>query len=90
MNPMMLRLISIIGAIFTVLVAIDGFYMVYVNYKPGDTSSNGFSFHPSDGQTVLIAAGLLLIVSALAFYLSMRASARAAKQEVKGEPEVQA
>jgi len=91
MNPIMLRRISIIGAILTVLVAIDGLYMVFANYKPDDTANNGFaSFHPSDGQTVLIAAGLLLIVSGLAFYLSMRMSAETSKEDVKGEPEVQA
>jgi len=91
MNPIMLRRISIIGAVLTVLVAADGLFMVLANYKPDDTANNGFaSFHPSDGGTVLIAAGLLLIVSALAFYLSMRSSAGASKQEAKGEPEVQA
>lgn len=73
MNPVTLRRIAIAGAILTVLVALDGLYMVLANYKPGDTSNNGFlSFHPSDGQTVLIAAGLLLVITVIAFILSSR------------------
>ena len=90
MNPVTLRRIAIVGAILTVLVAIDGLYMVLVNYKPDDTSNNGFlSFHPSDGQTVLIAAGLLLVVTVIAFILSNRAKAESSvKQEV--EPEAKA
>ena len=87
MNPVTLRRIAIVGAILTVLVALDGLYMVLANYKPGDTSNNGFlSFHPSDGQTVLIAAGLLLVVTVIAFVLSSRAQPKvesSVKQEVE-------
>ena len=83
MNPVTLRRIAIVSAILTVLIAIDGLYMVLVNYKPDDTSGNGFaSFHPSDGQTVLIAAGLLLVITVVAFILSARA-----KVEPPGEQE---
>jgi hypothetical protein len=59
--------------------------MVLANYKPDDTSGNGFgSFHPSDGQTVLIAAGLLLVITVIAFILSNRAKAESpVKQEVE-------
>jgi len=92
MNPVTLRRIAIVGAILTVLVAIDGLYMVLANYKPDDTSNNGFgSFHPSDGQTVLIAAGLLLVITVIAFILSSRAQPEVespVKQEV--EPEAKA
>ena len=52
MNSIALRRISIIGAILTVLVAIDGFYMVFAKYHPDDT--NGLA-NLSDGATVLIA-----------------------------------
>jgi Na+(H+)/acetate symporter ActP len=92
MNPVTLKRIAIAGAILTVLVAIDGLYMVLANYKPDDTSGNGFgSFHPSDGQTVLIAAGLLLVITIIAFILSSRAQQKVespVKQEV--EPEAKA
>lgn len=59
MKPITLRRIAIVGAVLTVLVAIDGLYMVIANYKPDATSGNGFgNFHPSDGQTVLIDGGV--------------------------------
>ncbi len=73
MNPVILRRIAIAGVILAVLIAIDGLYMVFSNYHPDDTSNNGFGdFHPSDGQTVLIAAAILLIVAIIAFVLSTR------------------
>lgn len=93
MNPVTLRRIAIVGAVLTVLVAIDGLYMVLANYKPDDTSNNGFgSFHPSDGQTVLIAAGLLLVITIIAFVLSTRARAgeEAAEKHGEAEPGVKA
>ncbi len=92
MNPLTLKRISIVGAILTVLIAIDGLYMVFTNYHPDDTGKNGFgSFHPSDGVTVLIAALLLLIVTVIAFVLSTRVQPEteaAIKSEI--EPEVKA
>lgn len=73
MNSNTLRRIAIITAILTVLVALDGIYMIAVNYHPDDTGNNGFgSFHPSDGTTVLIAAVLLLIFTIIAFVASNR------------------
>lgn len=70
MNPIALRRIAIAGLILTLLVAIDGIYMVASNYKPDDTSSN--TLHMSDGMTVLVAAALLLIITVVAFVLSQR------------------
>jgi uncharacterized membrane protein len=73
-NSNTLRRIAVITAALTVLVALDGIYMLAVNYHPDDTSNNGFgSFHPSDGTTVLIAAALLLIFTVVAFVMSGRA-----------------
>lgn len=95
MNPVTLKRIAIAAVILTVVVAIDGLYMVLTNYHPDDTANNGFgAFHPSDGQTVLIAAALLLIVAIIAFVLSNRTQPAAgtagqpAKQDA--EPEVNA
>lgn len=95
MNPQSLRRISIAGAILTVLIAIDGFYMVLSNYHPDDTGNNGFgSFHPSDGVTVLIAAALLLIITIVAFMLSTRTAStvktEAQAEKPAGEAEAQA
>ncbi|EFH81248.1 hypothetical protein [Ktedonobacter racemifer] len=70
MNPVALRRIAIAGLILTLLVAIDGIYMVVTNYNPDDTS--GHMSHLSDGATVLIAAALLLIITVVAFVLSQR------------------
>ncbi|BCL82422.1 hypothetical protein ccbrp13_48870 [Ktedonobacteria bacterium brp13] len=82
MNAVTLRRISIAGAILTVLLAIDGLYMVLSNYHPSDTGNNGFAnIHPSDGQTVLIAALLLLIVTIVAYVLYTRAPKGSATQE---------
>jgi hypothetical protein len=85
------RLIAIAGLILTVLLAIDGLFMVISNYKPDDTSSN--TLHMSDGVTVLVAAGLLLIVTIVAFVLSRRSqdnqSAGEVEQKKEPSPEVQ-
>jgi uncharacterized membrane protein len=71
-----LKRIGIVAAVMTVLVALDGIYMIITNYHPDDTSNNGFgSFHPSDGVTVLIAAVLLLIFTIIAFVLANRTQA---------------
>lgn len=91
MNPVRLRRTAIAAAILTVLVGIDGLYMVLSNYHPGDTSNNGFgNFHPSDGQTVLVAAGLLLVVTIIAFVLSTRTQSKSGEQTPKAESEVNA
>ncbi|HLZ55638.1 MAG TPA: hypothetical protein VKR06_01720 [Ktedonosporobacter sp.] len=85
------RFISIAGLILTVLLAIDGLFMVISNYKPDDTSNN--TLHMSDGVTVLVAAGLLLIVTIVAFVLSRRSqsgqSAVDVKKSEEPSPEVQ-
>jgi Na+(H+)/acetate symporter ActP len=86
MNPVKLRRIAIASAVLAILVGIDGFYMVFSNYQPDDTSNNGFgSFHPSDGQTVLIAAAILLIVAIIAFVLSIRSQPKLNKQAPEAE-----
>lgn len=91
MNPVTLRRTAIGAIILAVLVGIDGFYMVFANYHPDDTSNNGFgNFHPSDGQTVLIAAGLLLVIAIVAFVLSTRAQSKSSEQVPEAEPEVNA
>ncbi|GER92113.1 hypothetical protein KDW_62750 [Dictyobacter vulcani] len=40
MNPIFLRRLAIAGLILTVLVALDGIFMVVTNYHPDDTSNN--------------------------------------------------
>ena len=70
MNPVTLRRIGIAGAILTLLVAIDGIYMLVSRYNDGETQN----YNLPDGATVLIAAGILLVVTVVAFLLSMRAS----------------
>lgn len=71
MNPIVLKRLWISGAILTVLLALDGLYMVLSNYKPGDTANN--TLHMSDGETVLIAAALMLVITIVGF-LSVRRS----------------
>jgi hypothetical protein len=71
MNPIVLKRLWIAGAILTVLLALDGLYMVLSNYKPGDTANN--TLHMSDGVTVLVAAALMLVITIAAF-LSVRHS----------------
>jgi hypothetical protein len=68
MNPITLRRIAIIGAVLTVLVAIDGIYMLVSHYNGNETQN----YHLPDGATVLIAAGLLLVLTIVAFVLSNR------------------
>jgi drug/metabolite transporter (DMT)-like permease len=91
MNPFVLKRISLVGAILTVLIAVDGLYMIATNYHPDDTSNNGFGgFHPSDGVTVLIAALLLLVVTIIAFVLSRRVQPETeAMIKSEAEPEVE-
>jgi hypothetical protein len=88
MSPLVLRRIAIGGAILTVLLAIDGLYMVFANYHPDDTSNNGFgAFHPSDGQTLLIAAALLLVITVVAFILAARATPVRSERIAKNDGE---
>jgi hypothetical protein len=67
-----LNTIGIIGLVFTFLVGLDGMFMEIINYRPADQGSN--TLHLADSTTVLIAAGLLLIISLIAFLLSIRAA----------------
>lgn len=84
MNPRVLRLIAIAGAILTVLVGIDGIYMMVAHYKPGDVNS----YNLSDGATVVVAAVLLLIITIIAFVLSMRAqSTEGQRSDIRSEME---
>lgn len=64
--------IGAIGLFFTFLVGLDGMFMQIINYRPDDQGGN--TLHMADGTTVLIASGLLLIISLVAFLLSARAA----------------
>jgi len=88
MSHIALRRIATITAILTVLVAIDGIYMLVTRYNQGETQN----YNLPDGATVLIAAGLLLVFTIVAFGLSIRTSRTVAEPEVKteAEPEVRA
>jgi len=88
MSHIALRRIATITAILTVLVAIDGIYMLVTRYNQGETQN----YNLPDGATVLIAAGLLLVFTIVAFGLSIRASRTVAEPAVKteAEPEVKA
>lgn len=88
MSSTTLRRIAIITAILTVLVAIDGIYMLVTRYNQGETQN----YNLPDGTTVLIAAGLLLVFTIVAFVLSVRAPRTVAEPAVKteAEPEVKA
>jgi len=54
--------------VLTVLVGLDGMFMIIRHYKSSDVNN----FHMSDGGTVVIAAILLLIVTVLVFVASKR------------------
>ena len=69
---MNLRLLSIIAGILTLLLAIDGIYMLVSQYNGNETQN--FGLH--DGATVLIAAGILLVITIIAFVMSTRAANR--------------
>lgn len=60
--------IAIFFAIVTVLVAADGLFMTLTKYHPDDV--NGFSL--SDGGTILLSAGIMAIVTIVAFVLAAR------------------
>ncbi len=82
MNARTLRLIGITGLVLTVLVALDGIYMLVTNYKPDDASNN--ILHLTDGANLLIAAGFLLIISIVAFLLSRQAARRETSADTIG------
>lgn|GEM_PF-2499587 len=68
---MNLRLLGIIGAVLTVLLAADGIYMLVSRYNDNETQN----FHLPDGATVLIAAGIMLVITIVAFVMASRANA---------------
>ena len=86
MSSITLRRIAIITTIMTVLVAIDGIYMLVTRYNQGETQN----FNLPDGTTVLIAAGLLLVCAIVAFVLSARSRSAVAEPKTEAEPEVKA
>ena len=64
-----MRKIALAGLVLTVLLAADGLYMLVFHYGGSDqASSRGLT----DGTTVLIAAGILLVVTVAAFVSSRR------------------
>ncbi|GCE28284.1 hypothetical protein KDA_37680 [Dictyobacter alpinus] len=83
MNPVFLRRTAIAGLILTVLLALDGIYMIVSNYQPDDAGDH--PLHMSDGTTVLIAAAILLIVTVVAFMLSRRPQTQVATAGVTPE-----
>ena len=66
---MNLRLLGIIGTVLTVLLAVDGIYMLVSHYNGNETQG---TLNLLDGTTVLIEAGLLLIATIIAFIMSAR------------------
>ena len=94
MNRM--RLITIISAILAVLLIVDGAYMVATKYNGGETQA----LKLPDGWIVIISAGILVVVSIIAFVLSTRSQPSAAAStstettapavQSEAEPEVQA
>ncbi len=65
-----MKRIALMSAVLTVLVGADGLYMEMTNYQPKDVNH----FNLSDGGTVLVAAGFLLLITIAAFILSRRSS----------------
>ena len=94
MNRM--RLIAIISAILAVLLIVDGAYLVATKYNGGETQA----LKLPDGWIVIISAGILVVVSIIAFVLSTRPQPSAAAPtstettapavQSEAEPEVQA
>ncbi|GLV55677.1 hypothetical protein KDH_25210 [Dictyobacter sp. S3.2.2.5] len=80
MSSVTLRRVAIAGLILTILVALDGIYMLVTNYHPDDTSNN--TLHMSDGTTVLVAAAILLVVTIIAFVMSRNAPVQPAADTV--------
>ena len=91
-----MRLITIISAILAVLLIVDGAYMVATKYNGGETQA----LKLPDGWIVIISAGILVVVSFIAFVLSTRSQPSAAAPtstettalavQSEAEPEVQA
>lgn len=63
-----MKALAWMSLVLTVLLGIDGIYMVATKYQPKDH----YRFNLSDGGTVLVAAAFLLIVTIIAFINSNR------------------
>lgn len=63
-----MKRLALFSLILTILVGVDGFYMLFTKYQPKDVHR----FNLSDGGTVIILAILLLIVTVTAFILSKK------------------
>ncbi|MDB4867916.1 MAG: hypothetical protein JWR03_2249 [Cohnella sp.] len=65
-----MKRIAVLSAVLTVLLGIDGIYMVATKYKGEDVNK----FNLSDGGTVVAAAVLMLIITIVAAVLVRRSS----------------
>jgi hypothetical protein len=74
---------TLVFGVLSVLLFADGLYMELTNYQPGD--QNAFFGNPrfilSDGATVLIAAGMLLVVTVVMWVVSVRRHAHAQPED---------
>jgi hypothetical protein len=71
-----MRRIAIISAILGALIVADGIYQQITQYKGGETQNvlNLSNVTLTDGMTLIISGASVLVVSLVAFLLSMRAS----------------
>jgi hypothetical protein len=74
-----MRRIAIISAILGALIVADGIFQQITQYKGGETQNvlNLNNVTLTDGMTLIISGGAVLVVSLVAFLLSMRASSPA-------------
>ncbi|WP_240984076.1 hypothetical protein [Acididesulfobacillus acetoxydans] len=63
-----MKRIAILSAALTVLVGLDGVYMMAAHYKPKDINS----FNLSDGGTLMVAAVILLLVTVVSFFMAKK------------------
>jgi hypothetical protein len=65
---------ALVCAVVTVLLLADGIYMEVSHYQPGDQDPlfGNPRFIMSDGTTVLIAAGMLAVVTAVMWLAAIR------------------
>jgi hypothetical protein len=71
-----MRRIAIISAILGVLIVADGIFQQIVKYNSGETQNvlNLKNVTLTDGMTLIISGAIVLVVSLVAFLLSMRSS----------------
>ncbi|HEY2550710.1 MAG TPA: hypothetical protein VGI64_09055 [Streptosporangiaceae bacterium] len=78
-----MKRVALVLAVVSVLVLIDGVVLDLINYHPDD--QNPFFGNPnlilSDGNTALIAGGLILIASALLWLIGRRAAPAPPQQQ---------